>query len=167
MNRIIEKRSSYISNKMNMSKKKIHFYLFLLCLCAQFLTYPQAQWSLPQSRWFGTRKNWKRVKVENFLIASILHQIHFKILWPFFISLLPLLAPYSLVSFHYPALARTCTPMFFIRAVSVPIMEVVAHAVPIKNRVMTAMRMLLPVRWFFSVRELRHWHTFKFLPILY
>ena len=111
-------------------------------------------------------KIWKGVKIENFLIASVLRLIHFDYLCHFFIRLLLLHAPYSLVSFRYPALARTCTPMFFIRVVPALIMKVVAHAVPIKNRVMTAMKMHPPVRWFFSGRELRSSDTFRFPPSL-
>tara|TARA_B100001248_G_scaffold251784_1_gene227278 strand:+ start:5162 stop:5335 length:174 start_codon:yes stop_codon:yes gene_type:complete len=56
--------------------------------------------------------------------------------------------------------------MFFIRVVSVLIMEVMVHAVPIKNREMTATRKKISVWWFFSTRELRSTDTFKFLPIL-
>ena len=56
--------------------------------------------------------------------------------------------------------------MFFIRAVSVPIMVLMAHAVPIKNREMTATRKKIPARWFFSAKVLRSTNTFKFLPTL-
>ena len=147
--------------------KKVDFFLFLIRSCAQFKNFFSRPMILA-SIWliWNEKKFEKGWKLRIFLLQVLCNKIILYSLWSFFISPLPLLARYSLVSFRYPALARTCTPMFFIRVVPVPIMEVVAHAVPSKNRMMTAMRIHPPVRWFFSDRELRSSDTFKFLPIL-
>ena len=72
MNRMIENRSSYISNKMNMSKKKIDFYFFALFMCPVFTLFSRPM--ILASIWLTLEREkiWKRVKVENFLIASLM-----------------------------------------------------------------------------------------------
>ncbi len=57
MNRMIENESSYISNKMNMSKKKIDFYFFCFVYLPSFYLILKANDPCLNLVDFGTRKN--------------------------------------------------------------------------------------------------------------